>query len=145
MVCSRMYPCQLSAIMRYVTLHCHQRSTNVSSGSGLVDTQEGSIWTIVLRCDEIYELITQEVFFSCDCCVWDSYFCAPAETQSLPINMFSSETYSFGQTRIRSHNLLINCWTTKVHIINVGLTFTSNCFLWTSTFHGICLGCHNTL
>ena len=28
----------------------------------LVDTQEGSIWSIVLRCDQFYLLITQEVF-----------------------------------------------------------------------------------
>ena len=37
-------------------------SWNRSTVQVLVDIQEGSIWSIVLRCDQIYLLITQEVF-----------------------------------------------------------------------------------
>ena len=57
----------------------------------LVHTKEGSIWSIALRCAQLFLLITQEVFLCNDGCAQCSYICAPAETQTLPINIFSSE------------------------------------------------------
>ena len=60
------------------------------------------IWSIVLRCDEILLFDHTGGIFTCDGCARDPYFCVPAETQSLPINIFSSEKYSFGPTRIRT-------------------------------------------
>ena len=48
----------------------------------LVDTQEGSIWSIVLRCDQIYLLITHEIFYTCNSCPRDPYFCVLADTVS---------------------------------------------------------------
>ena len=41
----------------------------------LVYTQEGSLWSIVLRCDHTG-------IFTCDGCARDPYFYVPAETQS---------------------------------------------------------------
>ena len=50
----------------------------------LVYTQEGSLWSIVLRCDD------HTGIFTCDGCARDSYFYVPAETQSYVIKLSCS-------------------------------------------------------
>ena len=50
----------------------------------LVYTQEGSLWSIVLRCDD------HTGIFTCDGCVRDPYFYVPAETQSYVIKLSCS-------------------------------------------------------
>ena len=64
----------------------------------LVDTQE---WSILehSNCIEVRLLCAM---------VAPGTFNMPAETQSLPIHIFCSEKYSFGPTRIRTHDLLIS-------------------------------------
>ena len=39
----------------------------------LVDTQDGSIWSTVLRCDQILLIDQTGGIFTCDCCVPDPY------------------------------------------------------------------------
>ena len=49
----------------------------------LVYTQEGSLWSIVPRCDD------HTGIFTCDGCARDPYFYVPAETQmSSPLIIF---------------------------------------------------------
>ena len=50
----------------------------------LVHTQEGSLWSIVLRCDD------HTGIFTCDGCARDPYFYVPAETQSYVIKLSCS-------------------------------------------------------
>ena len=50
----------------------------------LVYTQEGSLWSIVLRCDD------HTGIFTCDGCARDPYFYVPAETQSYVIKLSCS-------------------------------------------------------
>ena len=50
----------------------------------LVYTQEGSLWSIVLRCDD------HTGIFTCDGCARDQYFYVPAETQSYVIKLSCS-------------------------------------------------------
>ena len=49
----------------------------------LVYTQEGSLWSIVLKCDHTG-------IFTCDGCARDPYFYVPAETQSYVIKLSCS-------------------------------------------------------
>ena len=51
----------------------------------LVYTQEGSLWNIVLRCDD------HTGIFTCDGCARDPYFYVTAETQSYVINFLAQE------------------------------------------------------
>ena len=50
----------------------------------LVYTQDGSLWSIVLRCDD------HTGIFTCDGCARDPYFYVPAETQSYVIKLSCS-------------------------------------------------------
>ena len=50
----------------------------------LVYTQEGSLWSIVLRCDD------HTGIFTCDVCARDPYFYVPAKTQSYVIKLSCS-------------------------------------------------------
>ena len=50
----------------------------------LVYTQEGSLWSILLRCDD------HTGIFTYDGCAWDPYFYVPAETQSYVIKLSCS-------------------------------------------------------
>ena len=50
----------------------------------LVYTREGSLWSIVLRCDD------HTGIFTCDGCARDPYFYVPAETQSYVIKLSCS-------------------------------------------------------
>ena len=50
----------------------------------LVYTQEGSLWSIILRCDD------HTGIFTCDGCARDPYFYVPAETQSYVIKLSCS-------------------------------------------------------
>ena len=69
---------------------CKNPSPNIfvkntaSSVLVLVYTQEGSLWSIVLRCDD------HTGIFTCDGCARDPYFYVPAETQSYVIKLSCS-------------------------------------------------------
>ena len=57
---------------------------SVSTSLVLVYTQEGSLWSIVLRCDD------HTGIFTCGGCARDPYFYVPAETQSYVIKLSCS-------------------------------------------------------
>ena len=52
---------------------------------------------IVLRCDQILLFDDTGDIFTFDGCAWNSYFCVPAETQSLPINIFAHKNTPLNQ------------------------------------------------
>ena len=56
----------------------------------LVYTQEGSLWSIVLRCDD------HTGIFTCDGWARDPYFYVPAETQSYVIKLSCSPYLGIG-------------------------------------------------
>ena len=58
-----------------------KNTVNTSCVLVLVNTQEGSIWSIVLRCDQI--TYHTGGIFTCNGCARDPYFYVPAETQSV--------------------------------------------------------------
>ena len=60
------------------------RAVFTSGSLVLVYTQEGSLWSIVLRCDD------HTGIFTCDGCARDPYFYVPAETQSYVIKLSCS-------------------------------------------------------
>ena len=62
----------------------HVRIGHLGSVLVLVYTQEGSLWSIVLRCDD------HTGIFTCDGCARDPYFYVPAETQSYVIKLSCS-------------------------------------------------------
>ena len=72
-----------TAPARHIRCASHGSS---GSGSGLYKnyTQEGSLWSIVLRCDD------HTCIFSCDGCARDPYFYVPVETQSYVIKLSCS-------------------------------------------------------
>ena len=62
----------------------NKTSTGIDGILVLVYTQEGSLWSIVLRCDD------HTGIFTCDGCARDPYFYVPAETQSYVIKLSCS-------------------------------------------------------
>ena len=80
--------CQDSSIPQHIDLDLSEISqVDISKDSSvlvLVYTQEGSLWSIVLRCDD------HTGIFTCDGCARDPYFYVPAETQSYVIKLSCS-------------------------------------------------------
>ena len=73
--------------MLKMTMHCDHtifRRFSLVLVLVLVYTQQGSLWSIVLRCDD------HTGIFTCDGCARDPYFYVPAETQSYVIKLSCS-------------------------------------------------------
>ena len=78
----------ISQLINHIFKHSLLHLKGITYGSGsvlvLVYTQEGSLWSIVLRCDD------HTGIFTCDGCARDPYFYVPAETQSYVIKLSCS-------------------------------------------------------
>ena len=59
----------------------------------LVDTQEVSIWSIVLRCDQIYLLITQDIFLRAMVAPGTRTFVYPPRHRACPLIFICSEKH----------------------------------------------------
>ena len=83
-ICTEVFIVLLLVVISSCSFHQIENKIASYTVLVLVYTQEGSLWSIVLRCDD------HTVIFTCDGCARNPYFYMPAETQSYVIKLSCS-------------------------------------------------------